>query len=69
MATTDLALPGESGGAPQPARPYGRSYALIRMSVGLKGMILPFALIVGEYFFVGRDVDVRGRSARTTTRQ
>jgi hypothetical protein len=61
MATIDLAPPQERlNPPPQPSPPYARSYLLIRMSVGLMGIVLPFALILGEYFFVRGDVDVRG---------
>lgn len=60
MATIDLAPPRASRTGQQAPPPYARSYLLIRMSVGLMGIILPFVLILGEYFFVRGDVDVRG---------
>lgn len=60
MATIDLAPPRPARDDPRAAPPYARSYLLIRMSVGLMGIMLPGALIVGEYFFVRGGVDVRG---------
>jgi hypothetical protein len=51
----------------QPADPgkldavlYARSYLLIRMIVGIIGVLLPIALIVGEAFFLRGGVHVRG---------
>jgi hypothetical protein len=39
---------------------YARSYLLIRMVVGIIGVLLPLALIVGEAYFLRGDVHVRG---------
>lgn len=39
---------------------YARSYLLIRMVVGIIGILLPIALIVGEAYFLKGDVRVRG---------
>jgi hypothetical protein len=39
---------------------YARSYLLIRMIVGIIGILLPIALIVGEAFFLRGGVHVRG---------
>lgn len=43
-----------------PAVLYVRSYLLIRTVVGLIGILLPIALIVGETFFLKGSVHVRG---------
>lgn len=39
---------------------YVRSYLLIRTVIGVIGIVLPLVFIVGEYFFIGGGVHVRG---------
>lgn len=39
---------------------YSRSYLLTRMTVGIIGIVLPIILIIGEAFFLGEGVHVRG---------
>jgi hypothetical protein len=43
-----------------PAVLYARSYLLIRMIVGIIGVLLPFAFIIGEMLFLRGGVHVRG---------
>ncbi len=57
MTTTDMAPAQQPSSTPPP---YARSYLMIRMAVGLMGILLPLALIAGEYFFVRGDVSIRG---------
>jgi Protein of unknown function (DUF998) len=52
--------PEDMGDSRNPAVLYVRSYLLIRTAVGFIGILLPFALIIGEHFFLKGGVQVRG---------
>jgi hypothetical protein len=52
--------PEDMGDNSDPAVLYVRSYLLIRTAVGVIGILLPVALIIGEYFFLKGGVHVRG---------